>query len=188
MPWRPSANRRRPRAAGGPGTYARRPSYTVGVPEIEYAFLADAADARPGQKFSVLGGGVSRLGGPTFPLRHPHLALVVGLAVSADEVGSNMELRFTVLTPSDTEMANAQATIVAGSRDGDRDSVLTFALDLWNLSFPEPGDYVIRIVIDGEERKRLALVVEQRQAAPRRGGRARSTPVTPPFPPTTGQA
>ncbi len=158
------------------------------MPEIEYAFLADAADARPGQKFSVLGGGVSRLGGPTFPLRHPHLALVVGLAVPADEVGSNMELRFTVLTPSESEMANAQATIVAGSRDGDRDSVLTFALDLWNLSFPEPGDYVIRIVIDGEERKRLALVVEKREAQARRAPRARAAPVKPPFPPTTGQA
>jgi len=158
------------------------------VPEIEYAFLADAADARPGQKFSVLGGGVTRLGGPAFPLRHPHLALVVGLAVPAEEVGSEMELRFTVLTPSGTDMANAQATIVAGGRDGNRDSVLTFALDLWNLSFPEPGDYVIRIVIDGEERKRLALVVEKRDAPARRGARARSAPVTPPFPPTTGQA
>jgi len=158
------------------------------MPLIEYAFLADAADARPGQKFSVLGGGVSRLGGATFPLRHPHLALVVGLAVPPEEVGSEMELRFTVLTPSGEDMANAQATIVAGGRDGDRESVLTFALDLWNLSFPEPGDYVIRIVVDGEERKRLALVVEQRQTSPRRGGRARSRPVTPPFPPTTGQA
>ncbi len=158
------------------------------MPEIEYAFLADAADARPGQKFSVLGGGVSRLGGPTFPLRHPHLALVVGLGVASDEVGSEMELRFTVLTPSGTDMANAQATIVAGGREGDRDSVLTFALDLWNLSFPEPGDYVIRIVIDGEERKRLALVLEQRAAPARRGPRARRPNVTPPFPPTTGQA
>ncbi|CAN5402793.1 hypothetical protein BH24CHL8_BH24CHL8_05260 [soil metagenome] len=157
------------------------------MPEIEYAFLADAADARPGQKFSVLGGGVSRLGGPTFPLRHPHLALVVGLGVASDEVGSEMELRFTVLTPSGTDMANAQATIVAGGREGDRDSVLTFALDLWNLSFPEPGDYVIRIVIDGEERKRLALVLEQRAAPARRGPRRRPN-VTPPFPPTTGQA
>ncbi len=158
------------------------------MPDIEYAFLADAADARPGQKFSVLGGGVTRLGGPTFPLRHPHLALVVGLAVPMEEVGSEMELRFTVLTPSGTDMANAQATIVAGGRDGDRDSVLTFALDLWNLSFPEAGDYVIRIVIDGEERKRLALVVEKRDTPPRRGPRTRPTQVTPPFPPTTGQA
>lgn len=158
------------------------------MPQIDYAFLADAADARPGQKFSVLGGGVSRLGGPRFPLRHPHLALVVGLAVASDEVGSEMELRFTVLTPSGTDMANAQATIVAGGREGDRDSVLTFALDLWNLSFPEPGDYVIRIVIDGEERKRLALVLEQRAAPVRRGPRARRANITPPFPPTTGQA
>jgi hypothetical protein len=43
------------------------------MPEIEYAFLADAAETPPGQKFHVLGGGIARIGGRTFPLRHPHL-------------------------------------------------------------------------------------------------------------------
>ena len=28
------------------------------MPDIEYAFLADAAETQPGQKFHVLGGGV----------------------------------------------------------------------------------------------------------------------------------
>ena len=56
------------------------------MPDIEYAFLADAADARPGQKFAVIGGGVTRLGGAQFPLRHPHLALVCGLTVTYDRI------------------------------------------------------------------------------------------------------
>lgn len=157
------------------------------MPDIEFCFLADAADARPGQKFAVIGGGVSRLGGPNFPLRHPHLALVVGLALTSEEIGQEHDLRFVVLTPDDAEMASAQASIVAGGQDEGRDSVLTFALDLWNLSFPVPGDYGINILIDGEERKRLPLVVEQRRAT----ARARPPPadtVTPPFPPPTGKA
>ncbi|MBA2569703.1 MAG: hypothetical protein H0V04_00835 [Chloroflexi bacterium] len=159
------------------------------MPDIEFAFLADAADARPGQKFAVIGGGVSRLGGPVFPLRHPHLALVVGLAVPAEEIGREQDLRFIVLTPDGSEMASAQATVVAGGPEHGRDSVLTFALDLWNLAFPVPGDYGIRILIDGEERKRLPLVVEQRRPAARRAraGSARAN-VTPPFPPPTGKA
>jgi hypothetical protein len=41
------------------------------MPEIEYAFLADAAETQPGQKFHVLGGGVSRIGAPRFPVRSP---------------------------------------------------------------------------------------------------------------------
>lgn len=176
--------------------------------DVEFAFLADAADARPGRKFAVIGGGVSRLGGPTFPFRHPHLALVIGLAVTGEEVGRQHELRFMVLTPDGTEMASAQATVVAGGPERSRDSVLTFALDLWNLAFPVPGDYRIRILIDGEERKWLPLRVEQLQATSRRsragaGGPMQSaTPersdrseqtdprdrVKPPFPPPTGKA
>jgi hypothetical protein len=72
------------------------------VPDIEYAFLADAADARPGKKFAVLGGGVSRIGGPEFPLHHPHLALVVGLLVTAPELNAQHDLRFLVLAPDGT--------------------------------------------------------------------------------------
>jgi hypothetical protein len=156
------------------------------MPDIEYAFLADAADARPGQKFAVIGGGVSRLGGPQFPLRHPHLALVCGLVVTAPELGTEHELQFVLLTPDGGRLSNATAKIVAGGPTDGRDSVLTFSLDMWNLSFPTPGDYSIRILVDGSERKRLPLVVEQRAAPPAQPGATDSPP--PPFPPPTGKA
>ena len=91
----------------------------TGVPDIEYAFLADAADARPGQKFAVIGGGVSRLGGPQFPLRHPHLALVCGLIVTTPELGAEHELQFVLLTPDGNQLSNATAKITAaGPGDG----------------------------------------------------------------------
>ena len=64
------------------------------MPEIEYAFLADAAEVQPGQKFHVLGGGVSRLGAHAFPFRHPHLALVVGLLVTSPELETEHDVRF----------------------------------------------------------------------------------------------
>ena len=65
--------------------------------------------------------------------------------------------------------------------------VLTFSLDMWNLAFPSPGDYSIRILIDGSERKRLPLVVEQRSAPPGIQPQASDAPA-PPFPPPTGKA
>jgi hypothetical protein len=158
------------------------------VPDIEYAFLADAAEARPGHKFAVIGGGVSRLGGPQFPLRHPHLALVCGLLVTAPELGAEHDLQFVLLTPDGQQLSNATAKIMANGPTDGRDSVLTFSLDLWNLTFPAPGDYSIRILVDGSERKRLPLIVEQRAAAPgQRPGQA-EPPTQPPFPPPTGQA
>lgn len=156
------------------------------VPDIEYAFLADAADARPGHKFSVLGGGVSRLGGPEFPLRHPHLAMVVGLLVTAPELDSEHELRFVLLTPDGQELSSASARITASGPSEGRDSILTFGLDLWNLTFPTPGDYSMRILVNGSERKRLPLLIEAR-SEPGLEGRA---DLRPPFPfqPPTGSA
>jgi hypothetical protein len=157
------------------------------MPDIEYAFLADAAEARPGQKFAVIGGGVSRLGGPRFPLRHPHLALVCGLTVTTPEFGAEHELQFVLLTPEGQQLSNATAKVLANGPQDGRDSILTFSLDMWNLSFPAPGDYSIRIMIDGSERKRLPLVVEQRTAqAGQKGSRGAAS--EPPFPPPTGQA
>ena len=49
---------------------ARRRS-SIRMPDIDFAFLADAAETVPGQKFHVLGGGIARIGGRRFPLAPP---------------------------------------------------------------------------------------------------------------------
>ena len=136
------------------------------MPDIDFAFLADAADARPGTKFSVLGGGIDRIGGQTFPLTHPHVALVIGLSVTAPELRREHEIRFTLLNDRGQELTSGTASIVAHGENEARDSVLTFAVDLWNLTFPVPGDYTFRIMIDGSERKRLPLSISQLGVGP----------------------
>ena len=134
------------------------------MPDIEYAFLADAAETQPGQKFHVIGGGVSRVGGRTFPLRHPHLALVVGLLVTAPEIDREHEVRIVLLDPDGGEVASATGSLVARGHTDGRDTVLTFSIDLWNLTFPTAGDYSVRILVNGSERKRLPLVVARPDA------------------------
>ena len=129
------------------------------MPEIDFAFLADAAETIPGQKFHVLGGGVARIGGRRFPLRHPHLALVIGLQVTAPETEREHEIRFVLLDPDGAEVAGATGSVVARSQRDGRDAILTFSIDLWNLTFPAPGDYSFRILVNGSERKRLPLVL-----------------------------
>ncbi len=129
------------------------------MPDIDYAFLADAADARPGEKFNVLGGGVSRIGGRGFPLVHPHIALVVGLVVTAPEVGHDHEIRFLLLGPDGAQVAEAGGSIRAEGPGDGGDQVVTFAVDFWNLTFASPGTYTFRILVGGSERKRLALGV-----------------------------
>jgi hypothetical protein len=129
------------------------------VPDIDYAFLADAAQTAPGQKFNVLGGGISRIGGAAFPLRHPHVALVVGLSMTAPETDRPHEIRFVLLDPDGGEVAGATGNIVAHGSSDARDATLTFSIDLWNLTFNAPGDYSFRLLVNGSERRRLPLQI-----------------------------
>lgn len=129
------------------------------MPDIDFAFLADAAETNPGQKFHILGGGISRIGGPGFPLRHPHLALVVSLTVTAPELGREHEIRFLLLDPEGGEVASATSSLVAQGDTEGRDTNLTFSIDLWNLTFNAPGDYSFRILVNGSERRRLPLSI-----------------------------
>ena len=129
------------------------------MPEIGYAFLADAAQATPGQKFNVLGGGLDRIGGQAFPLRHPHLALVIGLRVTAAELERPHELRFVLLDPDGREIAAASSSLTVHGRTDARDRPVTLAIDAWNLTFPTPGDYSFRLLLNGSERQRLPLVI-----------------------------
>jgi hypothetical protein len=134
------------------------------MPEVEYAFLADAAQTGPGQKFHVIGGGVARLGGRQFPLRHPHLSLVVGLLVTAPETDREHELRIVLLDPDGGEITSATASLRTHPHEDARDNIVTFSIDLWNLAFPTPGDYSFRLLVNGSERKRLPLVVAGTEA------------------------
>ena len=129
------------------------------MPEIDYAILADAAETSPGQKFHILGGGITQLSGRSFPTRHPHLALVVGLRVTAVETGREHELRFVLLDPDGGQVAEATGGLVAANRTDGRDETLTFSIDLWNLTFPGAGEYSLRVLINGSERRRLPLAV-----------------------------
>ena len=57
------------------------------------------------------------------------------------------------------EVAGATGSLVARSQPDGRDATLTFSIDLWNLTFPAPGDYSFRILVNGSERKRLPLLL-----------------------------
>jgi Family of unknown function (DUF6941) len=129
------------------------------MPDVEYAFLADAAEVQPGSKFHVLGGGISRLTGPAFPFVHPHLALVVGLRLTSVERNREHELGFVLTAPDGAEVASATGRVVSHGPADPNDVVLTIAVDLWNLTLKGAGEHAVRITIDGSERKRLPLMV-----------------------------
>lgn len=136
------------------------------MPDIEYAFLADAAEVQPGSKFHVLGGGITRLNGPSFPFVHPHLALVVGLRITSVERDREYELGFVVTAPDGSEVTTATGRVVSHGPPDATDLVLTIAVDLWNMTLKTAGEHAVRITVDGSERKRLPLLVGRAAQAP----------------------
>ena len=131
------------------------------MPEIEYAFLADSAEVVPGQKFHVLGGGISRLSGQTLPLSHPHLSIVVGLRLTSAERSREHELGFVLTSPNGEQISGSSGRVIAHGPPDRNDVVLNLSVDLWNLTLPVAGEYAVRILVDGSERKRLPLYVAQ---------------------------
>ena len=140
------------------------------MPEIDFAFLADAVDAPPGQKFNVLGGGITQIAGVAFPLVHPHLALVVGITMTATEAGREHEVRIALLDPDGQEQASTSVSLVAQPQPGGRDALLTLGVDLWHVEFRIPGDWSVRLLVNGSERKRLPLVLAVAPGPPRVSG------------------
>ena len=60
-----------------------------------------------------------------------------------------------LLDPDGAEVTGATGNLMAHGHPDARDAILTFSIDLWNLTFPTPGDYSFRILVNGSERKRL---------------------------------
>ena len=79
--------------------------------------------------------------------------------VTAPETDREHEIRFVLLDPDGAEVAGATGSLVARSQRDGRDAILTFSIDLWNLTFPAPGDYSFRLLVNGSERKRLPLLL-----------------------------
>ena len=137
------------------------------MPDIEYAFLADSAQVQPGQKFHVLGGGVTRLTGPGLPFVHPHISVVVGLRVTSVERNQEHELGFVVTSPDGSEVATANGRVITRGPAEAGDVVITLAVDMWNMTLRVAGEHFVRVLIDGSERKRIGLTVGvARESAP----------------------
>ena len=138
------------------------------MPEIEYAFLADAAEVQPGSKFYVLGGGITRL----------LLCFTEGVGLTAVDRSAFSRstawrklMPWTFITqsmgppPDGAEVANATGRVVSHGPADASDVVLTIAVDLWNMTLNVAGEHAVRITVDGSERKRLPLTVTRVQQA-----------------------
>ncbi len=122
--------------------------------ELIYVIAADAAQANPDGKFSILGGGVETIHALTFPAVHPGLALVVRLSGQASEANQSHDFRVDIAGPNDfyvTAGGIAGFSSVALPEEPDRPTALNLVLNMPILVFPEPGTYLFRLYVDTKE-------------------------------------
>lgn len=130
------------------------------MPTLDFAFLADAAEAEPGRKLYVLGGGIDRISGPSFPLVHPHMALVMRFLVSHDELGRSHALTVRMVDDEGKELARVDGQMETATGEIPGLAVpVNMVINMANTRFERPGEYGIDIIVNGGLEKRVGLTV-----------------------------
>ena len=130
------------------------------MPNLDFAFLADAAEAEPGRKFYVLGGGIDQIGGQTFPLTHPHMALVMRWIIHPTEMNMRHHLEVRLVDADGGELAKIEGDIEAsGQSPAGREAGVNMVINLTNTRFDKPGDYAFDVLMNNQHFKSMSLRV-----------------------------
>lgn len=128
------------------------------MPALDFAFLADAAEAEPGRKIYVLGGGFDSIGAQSFPVQHPHMALVMRLLVHPFEADREHALEIRLIDSDGGELSRIEGkfTAHAGGNAG-REIPMPLVFNFTNTRFERAGDYSIEVLINNQHMKSLPL-------------------------------
>ncbi|HEX6290350.1 MAG TPA: hypothetical protein VFZ66_14260 [Herpetosiphonaceae bacterium] len=129
--------------------------------EIEFAFLADAAQVPPDGKLYVLGGSVDRIHAQQFPTTHPSMTLVIKVQLLASECNRPHQIQIDlwdergnpVLDPA----ISAEFGVGPDPDDPGGPSSVLIPVNMMGLQFQRPGAYEFHIVIDGRHLKTVPL-------------------------------
>ena len=129
--------------------------------ELDFAFLADAADVPMGKLF-VLGGAFDTIHVPGFPAMHPMLAVVVRLLFKPHDLDRKHELEILLLNADGKQVASAKGDLtMPKSPDapaGWKQAIL-LPLRFFNVPFNQQGHYSFEILADGQMLKAIPLRV-----------------------------
>ena len=132
--------------------------------EVDFAFLADAAEAVNG-KIYVVGGAFDTIWAANVPVVYPRLSLVMRLMFTPAEVGRKHKIEINLLEEDGKRMASVGGDLEIGQNPevpkGWRQGFLT-SLNFANLKFEKLGDYSFEIVVNNSSLKSVPLRIAQR--------------------------
>jgi hypothetical protein len=131
--------------------------------ELDFAFLADAADVSMGKLF-VMGGAFDTIHVGAFPASHPTLAVVFRLLLSPNDLDRKHKLEILLLDADARHIASANGELMVAKAPeapaGWKQAVI-LPLRFFNVPFKEAGHYSIEILADGAMLKAIPLRVIQ---------------------------
>ena len=131
--------------------------------ELDFAFLADAADVSMGKLF-VMGGAFDTIHVAGFPAVHPMLAVVVRLLFKPHDLDRKHKLEILLLDADAHHIASANGELmVPKSPDapaGWKQAVI-LPLRFLNVPFKQTGHYSFEILADGQMLKAIPLRIIQ---------------------------
>ncbi len=133
--------------------------------EVEFAFLADAAQTSSDGKLYALGAGIDKVFTPGFPVAHSHVSLVVKIKVHPTECDRDHQLEIQLWDPDGKLIGPRLSGQFRASRqaeDATRPGFVNLTLDMVNLEFPRAGAYEFHIILNGEHKKTVPLYLVQR--------------------------
>lgn len=137
--------------------------------EVDFAFLADSAEAVEG-KLYVMGGAFDTIWAKTLPTIHPRLSFVMRLVFSPAETGRVHQMEVSIMDGDGKRLQTVGGPLELKDRNphlpaGVRPSLLT-VLNFVNLKFEKFGSYSFEIVFNNTSGKSVPLRIAQRVDIP----------------------
>ena len=137
--------------------------------EIDFAFLADAAETVNG-KIYVLGGAFDTIWAPQIPVAHPSLSFIMRLLLSPGEIGRRHKLELSLMNADGRRLNTINGEFQVDSNPnnspGSKQGFMT-VFNFKNLNLPNYGDYSFEILINEFSLKSLSLKLAHTQSTSR---------------------
>lgn len=129
---------------------------------VEYAFLANAAEYSSDGKLYILGADYNVMYG-RYPWTVPAMALVVKFSYPPEECGRTHRFTAEFWKPDGERMAPIVETELATHPISPpfQGGALTLVIALYTIVFSTAGVYTVRILLDGEEKKAFRLYMQE---------------------------
>jgi hypothetical protein len=121
--------------------------------ELDFSLFANAAEVGEDGRLSLLSGGFNALKALSFPATRSGLSLIVRLSAAPNECGVEHTFRCELRGPDGLKYdpdLESRFTIKPHPINPEKKNWTILVFSYAVISFPRPGEYTFRIIVDGE--------------------------------------